>query len=73
MNFQYIVRDDIPYFIDINLRYASGGLPLTVASGLDIPRLLLELLDGKVISPLGCCGNDGLTMYRYFDEYFEIT
>lgn len=73
VNFQYIVRDDIPYFIDINLRYASGGLPLTVASGLDIPRLLLELLDGKVISPLGCCGNDGLTMYRYFDEYFEIT
>lgn len=73
VNFQYIVRNGTPYFIDINLRYASGGLPLTVASGLDVPSLLLDILSGKAVSPIGCCGNDGLTMYRYFDEYFEMT
>lgn len=71
VNFQYIVRSGVPYFIDMNLRYASGGLPLTVVSGLDIPQLLLDILDGKQVEPVGCCANDGLTMYRYFNEYFE--
>ncbi len=73
VNFQYIVRDDILYFIDINLRATRPADSPNGRAGLDIPRLLLELLDGEAISPLGCCGNDGLTMYRYFDEYFEIT
>lgn len=72
VNFQYIVRDGIPYFIDINLRYPSGGLPLSVASGLDIPKMTIDLLLGRHVSsyitPLEL---NNLVMYRYFEELFD--
>ncbi len=72
VNFQYILRDNIPYFIDINLRYASGGLPLSVRSGLDVPKFLFDLLEGKKLdSFMPSSKNDGLTMYRYFEEWFQ--
>ncbi len=72
VNFQYIVRDGMPYFIDVNLRYPSGGLPLSVQAGLDIPRLIVEMLLGKKVSP-GDLKLKGTidTMYRYFEEIFE--
>lgn len=70
VNFQYIVRKNIPYFIDINLRYPSGGLPLTVAAGIDIPKLVLRLLDGKAVNPVEGNGKR-LRMYRYFEEITE--
>ena len=72
VNFQYIVNNSIPYFIDVNLRYPSGGLPLTVESGLDIPKLTLDVLMGSEINkkkPIVVDSN--LTMYRYFEEIFE--
>lgn len=72
VNFQYIVQEGTPYFIDINLRYPSGGLPLSVASGLDVPKLTLDVLMGrpyqKFVLPKE---NKQLTMYRYFEEIFE--
>ena len=72
VNFQYIVQDNMPYFIDINLRYPSGGLPLSVASGLDVPKLTLDVLLGrpyqKFVLPKE---KRQLTMYRYFEEIFE--
>lgn len=72
VNFQYIVQAGIPYFIDINLRYPSGGLPLSVASGFDIPKLILDILlerpFEKFVMPKE---NRELTMYRYFEEIFE--
>ena len=72
VNFQYIIRDNIPYFIDVNLRYPSGGLPLTVESGIDIPGNMLKLLLGENVSPQACkVTNKNLTMYRYFEEIFE--
>ena len=72
VNFQYIVRDGIPYFIDVNLRYPSGGLPLTVQSGLDIPRMTLDILCGKDVDLFVSNQKyEGLTMYRYFEEIFE--
>ncbi len=72
VNFQYIVRDGVPYFIDVNLRYPSGGLPLTVQAGLDIPRLVVEMLLGRKVGPgdLKLTGTPD-TMYRYFEEIFE--
>lgn len=70
VNFQYIVKDNTPYFTDINLRYPSGGLPLTVAAGFDIPRLVLQLLEGKKIEQVKL-QDAKLRMYRYFEEIFE--
>lgn len=70
VNFQYIVKDGTPFFIDVNLRYPSGGLALTVAAGMDIPKLMIRILDGESINT-----NDfnlkKKRMYRYFDELFE--
>lgn len=72
VNFQYIVRDNTPYFIDVNLRYPSGGLPLTVESGLDIPNLLIKMLTGdRITSEDLKLKKESCTMYRYFEEVFE--
>lgn len=72
VNFQYIVQDNIPYFIDINLRYPSGGLPLTVQSGLDIPKLIVKLLLREKFS-LEISKQEKMDriMYRYYEEIFE--
>lgn len=72
VNFQYIVREDIPYFIDINLRFPSGGLPLTVESGIDVPAILINMLLGTdIFVPKFKSDGKKRTMYRYFEEYFE--
>ncbi len=71
VNFQYILSGEIPYFTDVNLRYASGGLPLTVASGIDVPRILLDIWEGRSVDHVQSCGADRKTMYRYFEEWYE--
>ncbi len=70
VNFQYIVRDDVPYFTDVNLRYPSGGLPLTVAFGIDIPKLLIRILDGESIGRIETPVKKK-RMYRFYEELFE--
>lgn len=72
VNFQFIWKDNTPYFTDINLRYPSGGLPLTVKSGIDVPTMLIRLLDGEKIVYGEYKADDNVsTMYRYFDEKYE--
>lgn len=71
VNFQYILSNDTPYFTDVNLRYASGGLPLTVASGIDVPHILLDIWEGRSPDHVKSCGADQKTMYRYFEEWYE--
>lgn len=72
INFQYIIKDNIPYFIDINLRFPSGGLPLTCESGLDIPKQMLQMMNdefnwnNEIFVPVV-----NKRMYRYFEEIFE--
>lgn len=72
VNFQYIKKNGLPYFYDMNLRYPSGGLALTVESGIDIPQMYIDILDGKT---LGCdkyqVSDYKKTMYRYFEEKYE--
>lgn len=72
INFQFKIlsNGDLCVF-DFNTRFASGGLALTVESGFDIPNLLIKMLLGeKVIKWETKRENDGLTMIRYYDEYF---
>lgn len=71
VNFQYILSGGIPYFTDINLRYAAGGMPLTAVSGIDVPRILLDIWAGEPLDYVRSCGADRKTMYRYFEEWYE--
>lgn len=73
VNFQCIVKDGVPLFTDVNLRFPSGGLPLSVESGLDVPQMLIKLLSGDQVKVGEYC-SDRLprTMFRVFDELFEV-
>lgn len=71
VNFQYILKNSTPYFIDVNLRFPSGGLPLTVNSGIDIPMIILDIMDNNVIKNVKSCQFDKKIMYRYFNEIYE--
>lgn len=74
VNFQYILKDEKPYFIDINLRYPAGGLALSVAGGFDIPKLIIDMLSGNEISKEGFFpvrSDKKLRMYKYYEEIFE--
>lgn len=53
-------------FIEINSRFPSGGLPLTVKAGLNIPLILIKLLLGKKIKKPKI--KSGLVMTRYWDS-----
>lgn len=71
MNFQYILdKSGNFYFTDFNPRFASGGLPLTVAAGYDVPNMIIQLLLGLPLAPEKITPIEGLTMYRYFNEFF---
>lgn len=70
VNFQYILKNNIPYFIDINLRFPSGGLPVTVAQGYDIPKIMIKLLKNEEIENISP-NLKSVRMYRYFEERFE--
>ena len=71
VNFQFIVKENIPYLIDVNLRYPSGGLPLTVQTGIDVPDILLRLMDGEKIAEDDYPINKKVrVMYRYYEEVY---
>jgi carbamoyl-phosphate synthase large subunit len=46
INFQFKIKDEKIVIFDINDRFASGGLPLSIKAGFDIPKLLIDLLLG---------------------------
>ncbi len=72
-NFQFFKtnKNEI-VFTDVNLRFASGGLPLSVASGLNIPLLTVKLLLEDRIDLEECIPDKkNRIMYRYFEEIFE--
>lgn len=73
VNFQFILKDDKAHFIDVNLRYASGGLALSVASGLDLATILLKLLRNEKFDR-SAYQSDRMprTMHRVFDEIFVL-
>ena len=56
---------------DFNTRLASGGLPLTVQSGFEIPKLLVEMLLGKEVEKWELSPeDDGMMMIRYYEEFY---
>jgi len=71
-NFQFFNIEGTPVFTDINLRFASGGLPLSVESGANIVKLLiLELLNIPYNKEDYTSDRKNRIMYRYFEEWYE--
>lgn len=73
INMQFMITDERVVLIDLNTRYPSGGLPLTVESGIRVPELMLCYAEGKTPSK-SMYENDGKNrvMYRHFEQYYEI-
>ena len=73
VNLQFFLVNGEAYYTDVNLRYASGGLPLSVESGIDLAKLLIELMDGNHIDrSLYQSDRKNRIMYRFYDERFDI-
>lgn len=72
VNFQFKEKNEELVIFDFNTRFASGGLPLTVKSGFEIPYLLLELIDNNQVVPwISEEKTEGLTMIRYYEEVYR--
>jgi carbamoyl-phosphate synthase large subunit len=56
-------------FIDVNTRFAAGGLPLSVQAGVNIPLETVKLALGKKVS-INHEYKKNLTMIRYYTELF---
>ena len=70
INIQCKLSEGSPVFYDINCRPAAGGLPLSVASGPNLPLLLLKLLVGQTISQNDLKWHPGVYMTRYSTPLF---
>ena len=70
-NIQCIRTADRLYFIEVNARFAAGGLPLTVAAGANTPLMLLKLALGHRVQPASGYVT-GLVMCRYLTELFIL-
>jgi len=64
-NVQCIKKGKEMKFIEVNSRFPSGGLPLTVKAGLNIPLIIVKLLLGMKIKKTII--KPGIVMTRYWD------
>ena len=69
MNIQCRVVHGRPLIFEINPRF-SGGIPLTIASGADFPRWLLQLAQGRRVAPSIGRFRDQLWMTNYEASIF---
>lgn len=67
---QCIMKEGAPHFIEINARL-GGGIPLAIAAGVDVPRLLLASLSTKGDAPNPISEyKTGLYLTRFDESYF---
>ncbi|MBN1133886.1 MAG: ATP-grasp domain-containing protein [Methanosarcinaceae archaeon] len=67
-NIQFIRSNNGFKIIEINPRFASGGLPLTTAAGVNLPLILIKMLLGEKIEDQHFVEN--MYMIRYLTEMF---
>lgn len=67
-NIQFIEKDGKFYFIELNPRYAAGGLMLTVHAGANLPLAALKLMFGLPIGKLELKHTPNVAMTRYWEE-----
>lgn len=71
VNFQFKLNDKDLVVFDFNTRLASGGLPLTVYTGFDVPRKIIDILLG--VGPKKFIRENkqyGYKMIRYYEEFY---
>jgi carbamoyl-phosphate synthase large subunit len=72
-NFQFFYQDGRKILTDINLRFASGGLPLTMESGVNVLEIMIKMLLGIPFDKEQYKSDrKNRVMYRYFEEFFEV-
>ena len=69
VNIQCRVVNGTPVVFEINPRF-SGGIPLTIESGADFPRMLVDLASGRRIAPSIGHFRDQLWMTSYEASVF---
>jgi len=70
LTIQCIMKAGKPYFTEVNARF-GGGIPLSIAAGVDSPRWLLAEAAGiQVDIPPLASYQVGLLMTRFDDSYF---
>lgn len=67
-NIQFMKQGDRYYFIEVNPRFAAGGLMLTVGAGANIPLLAVKEMLGMPIDEAVCKTRPGVRMTRYWEE-----
>ncbi len=71
VNFQFKEKNGEICVFDFNTRLASGGLALTVASGFDIPSLIIDIVEGENVPDWKIDRkHEKLIMIRYYEEVF---
>jgi carbamoyl-phosphate synthase large subunit len=69
INIQCRMSGDQPKIFEINPRF-SGGIPLTIQSGADFPRMLLRLVVGGRVEPSIGAYRDDLWMTSFESAFF---
>lgn len=69
VNLQCRLVDGAPVIFEINPRF-SGGIPLTIQAGADLPRMLVDLVAGRHVSPSIGRFRDNLWMASYETSVF---
>jgi carbamoyl-phosphate synthase large subunit len=67
-NIQFFLKNNKISFIELNPRFAAGGLMLTVKSGANIPLLLLKTVLGINIKNSDLQSKPNMMMTRYWEE-----
>ena len=70
-NIQVKYTEGQPKVFEVNPRF-SGGIPLTLAAGVDFPELSLRMANGDILEPMLGKFTDGLVMMSYEDNIFKI-
>ena len=69
INIQCRIVDGTPVVFEINPRF-SGGIPLTIESGANFPRMLVDLMNGRNVKPSIGAFRDQLWMTNYEASIF---
>lgn len=69
INIQCRMRGDVPTVFEINPRF-SGGIPLTIAAGADVPSMLVSMALGERVEPRIGAFCDDLWISKYESAVF---
>jgi len=71
LTIQYIINEcGNMHFIEINPRL-GGGVPLSIKAGIDYPKILMDMVQGKNVSPMLGDFKDDFYFMRYIDSIYR--